>query len=281
MIVALAALVAATAAQPARRETSSTPVRSDAELYLTFDVSRSMLAASTPGGRARFERARAVGRTVLAGIRRRADGSCDPDQPDDAAALPDRRRTFGERRDRSLAADHAAAPGSVHDSARELAVGARARRRPELLRPDRPKRALVVFTDLDSDAFSLPGTLRILRRHRIEPFVVRVARPGERVFDASGRPYAYRSVSTVTVASLRSANWHAFEERDRAQLVAAIRDYLGAGPVSGSGLVESQQNLAPYTAFAALVLAVLLLAPALSAANPARRPPRERQATSG
>ena len=89
--------------------------------------------------------------------------------------------------------------------------------------PTAKKRALVVFTDLDSDAFSLAGTLRILRRHRIEPFVVRVARPGERVFDPSGRPYAYRSVSTVTVADLRSAGWQAFEERQPAPLVAAIR----------------------------------------------------------
>jgi hypothetical protein len=72
----------------------------------------------------------------------------------------------------------------------------------------------------------------------------------------------------VTVAGLRSAGWHAFEERDSASVVAAIRETLGDGPVSGGGLVESQQNLAPYAAFAAVLLAALLLAPALGAALP-------------
>ena len=173
-------------------------------------------------------------------------------------------------------------PGSGYTTARESslrALGLAADR--SYFDPQPKRRALVVFTDLDSDYFSLTGTLRILRGTGSSPSSSAWrGRGGGSSMRAGGR-YAYRSVSTVTVASLRSANWHAFEERDAARLVAAIRDYLGAGPVSGSGLVESQQNLAPYTAFAALVLAVLLLAPALSAANPARRPPRERQATSG
>jgi hypothetical protein len=261
--------------------TSSTTVRPDAEIYLTFDVSRSMLAAATPGGRARFDRARALGRTVLAGI---------GDVPTGVATLTNRMMPLlfptGDGRSVSAVVDHSLQimqpPPVPYTTARESslsALGLAADR--SYFDPTARKRALVVFTDLDSDSFSLAGTLRILHRHRIEPFVVRVARPGERVFDASGRPYAYRSISTVTVAGLRDANWHAFEERDKTQLVASIRDYLGAGPVSGSGLVESEQNLAPYTALASLVLAVLLLAPALAAAIPARRPPRESQATSG
>ena len=84
----------------------------------------------------------------------------------------------------------------------------------------------------------------------------------------------------MTVAGLRGANWSAFEERQPEQLVAAIRDYLGSGPVTGIGTVESQRNLAPYTALAALVLAVLLVLPAFSAAIPRRAQPPD-QAVSG
>ena len=203
VLVALAALVAVTAAQPARRVTSSTAVRSDAELYLTFDVSRSMLAASAPGGRARFDRARALGRTVLAGI---------GDVPIGVATLTNRMMPLlfptGDGRSVSSVIDHSLQimqpPPVPYTTARESslsALGLAADR--SYFDPTARKRALVVFTDLDSDAFSLAGTLRILRRHRIEPFVVRVARQGESVFDASGRPYAYRSISTVTVAGLR------------------------------------------------------------------------------
>ena len=43
-------------------------MRSDAELYLTFDVSRSMLAAGSPGGVTRLERARALGSDVHAAL---------------------------------------------------------------------------------------------------------------------------------------------------------------------------------------------------------------------
>jgi hypothetical protein len=269
-LVALAVVVAVTAAQPARREASSTPVRSDAEIYLTFDVSRSMLAATTPGGRARLERARALGRTVLEGI---------GDVPTGVATLTNRMMPLlfptGDERSVSAVIEHSLQimhpPPVPYTTARESslsALGLAADR--SYFDPTARKRALVVFTDLDSDAFSIAGTLRTLHRHRIEPFVVRVARPGERVFDPSGRPYAYRSISTVTVAGLRGANWRAFEERQPTKLVAAIRAYLGTGPVSGGGLVESQQNLAPTTALAALLLAVLLLVPALSAAIPVR-----------
>ena len=139
-LVALAALVAATAAQPAVRDTDSTPVRSDAELYLTFDVSRSMLAASAPGGVARLERARALGQGCPRGARRRSDRRRDAHEPDDAAPLPDRRRARSSSAvHRPLAADHAAPAGSPHGGAGELAGGAGARRRPQLLQPERPE----------------------------------------------------------------------------------------------------------------------------------------------
>ena len=272
-LVALGALVAVTAAQPALRDTSSTPVRSDAEIYLTFDVSRSMLAASAPTGRARLERARALGMTVHEAL---------GNVPTGVATLTNRMMPLlfptGDGRSVSAVIDHSLQimqpPPVPYTTARESslsALGLTADR--SYFDPTAGKRALVVFTDLDSDAFSLEGTLRMLRRHRIEPFVVRVARPGERVFDSHGRPYAYRSISTITVAGLRSAGWHAFEERQRVQLVTAIRGYLGSGPVGGGGLVESQQSLAPYTALAALVLTALLLVPAFSAAFPARAQP--------
>ena len=136
--------------------------------------------------------------------------------------------------------------------------------------PGARKRVLVVFSDLDTDPFSLNGTLRLLRQHRIEPFVVRVAAPGERIFDTSGRPYAYASTSTVTVAALRRANWHGFEENEGPRLVAEIRSYLGQGPIRPSGRIESQRSLAPVLALAALLVAAALVLPALRAGLLAR-----------
>ena len=272
-LIALAALVAATAAQPAVRATDSTPVRSDAELFLTFDVSRSMQASSAPGDVVRLERARALGREVHAALRRRSDGRRDAHEPDDAAPLSDRRRTGRDRRDRPLRC------GSCSPSRQRSPRPVRAHWPRSALPADRSyynpsarKRVLVVFSDLDSDFFSLEGTLRLLRQQRIEPFLVRVAAPGERIFDAAGRPNAYVSESTVTIDGLRRAGWHAFEEDESARLVTEIRSYLGRGPVGASGLVESQRSLAPWLALAALALTAALVFPALRTGAPCARP---------
>jgi hypothetical protein len=245
-------------------------VRADAEIYLTFDVSRSMLASQEPGGTARLERARALGRTIQARLR---------ETPAGVATLTNRMMPLlfptGDGRSVSAVIDHSLQilqPAPVpYTTAREsslAALGLAADR--SYFDPTARKRALVVFTDLDSDSFSLQGTLALLHRHRIEPFVVRVAQPGERVFDGDGHPYAYRSVSTVTVAGLRHANWRAFEEQQPEQLVTAIREYLGAGPMTGSGFDESQRALTPFGALAALILAAVLVAPALRAGIPIR-----------
>lgn len=269
-LVALGALVAATAAHPALRDTVSTPVRSDAEVYLTFDVSRSMLATTAPGRVVRLERERALGRAVHAAL---------PGIPTGVATLTNRMMPLvfptGDARTVSAVIDHSLRIMQprpvVYSTPREtsLATLSLAADR-SYFDPTARKRLLVVFTDLDSDFFSLTGTLRLLRRHGIEPFLVRVARPGERVFTASGRPYAYVPASTVSVAALRRAGWHAYEEDERSRLISELRSSLGSGPVHASGVVESQRDLAPLLAFASLVLASALVLPALRAGLLAR-----------
>ena len=186
-LVALAALVAVTAAQPAIRETDSTQVRSDAELFLTFDVSRSMLATGVPDGVARLQRARILGRDVHAALR---------DVPTGVATLTNRMMPLlfptGDARGVTAVLDHSLRimqpPPARLSAARAsslAALGLAADR--SYYNPSARKRVLVVFSDLDSDFFSLDGTLRLLRQHRIEPFLVRVAPPGERIFDGAFR----------------------------------------------------------------------------------------------
>jgi hypothetical protein len=269
-IVALAALVAATAAQPAVRDTDSTQVRSDAELFLTFDVSRSMLATGAPGGRPRMERARTLGSVVHSAL---------PEVPTGVATLTNRMMPLlfptGDARGVAAVIDHSL---RIMQPPPERLTAARASSLAALslaadrsyFNPSARKRVLVVFSDLDSDFFSLDGTLRLLRQHRIEPFLVRVAVPGERIFDSAGRPNAYVSESTVTVGALRRAKWHAFEEGETGRLVSEIRAYLGDGPVGASGVVESQRNLAPLFALAALLVTAALVLPGLRAGLLAR-----------
>ena len=229
-LVALAALVAATAAQPMVRDTDST-TRALGRRALPH-LRRQPLDArgGRAGGRVRLERARALGRNVHAAV---------PDVPTGVATLTNRMMPLlfptGDARGVTAVIDHSlrimqpqpvALTAARASSLAALSLAADR----SYFNPSSRKRVLVVFSDLDSDFFSLDGTLRLLRQHRIEPFLVRVAAPGERVFDAAGRPYAYVSVSTVTVDALRQASWHAFEEGETARLVAEIRSYLGVRP---------------------------------------------------
>ena len=270
-LVALGVLVAATAAHPAIRDSVSTPARSDAELYLTFDVSRSMLAAAAPGKVVRLERERALGRAVHAAL---------PGVPTGVATLTNRMMPLifptGDARAVSAVIDHSLRimqPRPVaYTTAREssLATLSLAADR-SYFDPTARKRLLVVFGDLDSDFFSLTGTLQLLRKQGIEPFLVRVARPGELVFTPSGRPYAYVPASTVTVAALRDAGWHAYEEDEQARLIKELHASLGSGPTGPSGVVLSQRDLAPLLALGALAVAAALAFPALRAGLLARR----------
>lgn len=268
--VALAALVATAAAQPALRDTASTRVRADAELYLTFDVSRSMLAASSPTGVVRFERARSIGQRINAALQ---------DVPTGVATLTNRMMPLlfptGDERDVTAVIDHSL---KIMQPQPAFLTAARATQLGALsLAADRSyfdpgirKRVLVVFSDLDSDFFSLDGTLRLLRRHGIEPFLLRIAAPGEQIFDSHGQPVSYTSVSTVTVRALRAAGWHAYEEGQTSQAIRDIRRYLGNAPTTPSGLVQSRRNLAWLPALGALLLVAALTLPSLRAGLPSR-----------
>jgi len=269
-LAVLAALVAATAAQPSIRTTDRTPVRADAELYLTFDVTRSMLAAARPGAVVRFERARTIGLRVHRALR---------DVPTGVATLTNRMMPLlfptGDERSVEAVLRHSlkimqpqptflTAPRASQLGTLTLAADR------SYFNPEARTRVLVVLSDLDTDFFSLDGTLTLLRRHRIEPFLVRVAKPGERIFDRNGQPERYTSVSTVSVSQLRSAGWHAYEESQPDKLISDIRSYLGAGAMRPSGVVESQRNLAPLLALLALLTAIALTVPSLHAGLTAR-----------
>jgi hypothetical protein len=265
-LAALGVLVALVAAQPVIRDRAAATVRSDAEVYLTFDVSRSMLAQATPESPVRLERAIERADVIRRGL---------PDVPIGIATLTNRMMPLlfptGDQRGVS-----AVLSGSVRilqpqparlTAARATQLGALTLAADRsYYNPEARRRALVVLTDLDTDFFSLQGTLGLLRRQRIEPFVVRVARPGETVFGPSGKPLAYRPASTVSVEALRAAGWHAYEEGRSAEAIPAIRAYLGDGQLEPRGTVLSARSLVVPLAAVAGALVLGLTVPGLRVA---------------
>ena len=264
-LVVLALLVAAAAAQPAVRDASGTSACGRTR----SSTSRSTSAArcwpsSSPGGVARFERARSLGRRIHVALH---------DVPTGVATLTNRMMPLlfptGDERGVTAVLDHSLTimqpPPVPLSAARASQLGALTLAADRsYFDPDSSKRVLVVFSDFDTDFFSAVGTLRLLRRHHIEPFLIRTAAPREQIFDARGLPEPYASVSTVSVHSLRSAGLHAYEEGQTDQAIAAIRSYLGRGTTRPSGIVEGQHSLAGLTALGALLLVLALAAPSIN-----------------
>jgi hypothetical protein len=269
-------LVAAAAAQPTLRDTGGAQMRSDVELYLAFDVSRSMGATASPGARNRLDRSLALARRLHGGLQ---------DVPTGVATLTTRMLPllFPIMDGRGVPAVLGGSvalmqpPPTALTTPRASQVGAitLAAHRTYFSRSAR-RRALVVFSDLDSDEFGLSGTLTTLRRARIEPFVVRVAAPGDRLFASDGRPDAYRSTSTLAVSQLRGAGWHAYEESQLERLARDVQQFLGTGPTRRSGVVESQRPLASVLGLAALAAVAALTLPSLLAGITAGRRLRRR-----
>lgn len=265
-LAVLGAVVAAAAAQPAIRTSASVPMRADAEIYLTFDVTRSMLARRSLDGPVRLERARVIAREIHGGLL---------DVPTGVATLTNRMMPllFPTGDERGVSAVLANSVRIMQPQparltaprATQLGVLTLAADR-SYYNPEARRRALVVFSDLDTDYFSLEATLKLLRDHQIEPFVVRVAAAGEQIFDAQGRALAYRPASTVSVAQLRAAGWHAFEESQSQRTISEIKGYLGVGAMQENGLIESEKSIAMYVALVALLLVAALTVPGLCAA---------------
>ncbi len=134
-------------------------------------------------------------------------------------------------------------PGRLHDGSRKLARRAEPCRRPQLLRPELPGSACwscsatsTATSSASTGRFGCCGSTGSSRSSS-------ASQPrASGSSTTAGRPYAYVSASTVTVAALRRANWHAFEEGEREQ--ARRRDPLvpRQGPIGESGLVESQRK---------------------------------------
>jgi hypothetical protein len=274
-LVALAAVVAATAAQPALRDVGGERMRTDAEIYLAFDVSRSMLASATPRGANRLDRAIDVGKRLHAGLTEFPTGvaTITNRMMPLLFPIPDRRGVTAVL-ERSVAIAQPAPARLTTPRATQLGAMTLAANR-TYFGKDAERRALIVLSDLDTDGFGLDGTLAALRRSRIEPFLVRVAAPGELIFDPAGRPEPYRSSSTLAVSMLRSAGWRAYESTQVDRAIADVRAHLGAGPARPSGVVRSQRMLAPVLGLAALALVALLTVPSLVAGL------RVRQAATG
>jgi hypothetical protein len=252
-------LLGLAAARPSLRIEHSRTTRTDVQVMVALDSSRSMLAAPAAGRPARWQRAEAFARRLRAAV---------PSVPMGLSSLTNRLlpylfptsdprafdlvldQAYGiERPPPALTLDHWV---TVFDPLSEVA-----QRR--YFSPTVHKRILVVLSDAEAHAFDARAVLRQLNRSQTAPVVVRFWRPGERIFRSDSR--SYRATQPNALTPLRRAGWPAFSELQLGAAVAFVRKAVGSGALVRVGYEREDFQLAPLLALAAFVPLLVLILP--------------------
>jgi von Willebrand factor type A domain len=269
LLVALAALLLAgvlvglAAAQPVLERSRTVEVRTDAEVFVVLDISRSMLAQHDLRSARRFDRARTAAsrlRAALAGV------------PVGLASLTDRvlphlfpspdEDVFEVTLERSLAIERPPPSAAASTLATSLSsLGAI--RSLRYFAPSAKKRLVVVLTDGESTPVASARVGALFRRPpAIEAIFVHVWDDDERVYSRGTPEARYRpdpASRTVLERLADSTGGYVYSEDDLGAATQRARELLGSGPTVVEGRSGDRIALAPYlAAFAFFPLALLL-----------------------
>jgi hypothetical protein len=249
------ALLGVAAAQPVVRVERAAPIRLDAEAFVVADISRSMLAASSPSSPTRFERATAAGRSLAAGLQ---------DVPVGVASLTDRllphvfptgnASVVGAVLTRVLAIERPPPSEPTPDRATAFSALA-ALAEANVYGAGSSKRLAYLLTDGESRPFAVTELARELAAGGVGLVIVRFWREDERVWGSGGEPERYRpdpeSGRALVELAAATAAGRVFGEEDLAGAAAAGRAFLGPGPTAPAAVRERDVPLAGYLALAA------------------------------
>jgi len=258
-LIGVVALLALAAMQPVIRTHHGTRSRTDAQLFIVLDTSRSMAAAATPTGPTRLARAERIARTL---------GSQFGDLPVGVATFTDRvlpdlfptadRAAFDSVVSAVTVEDpppqNVSTIATTFDTLSSLATNG--------FFPDSVhKRVVVVLTDGESSPFDPQEVASALANHGVRLKVVRIGNGRDRVWRADGKPEAgYRpdpAGARRDIAELESA----IGGSPRQSTAAFVRNAVASGPSAPVGVETRTLTLAPVPAVLALVLLIAIFRP--------------------
>lgn len=251
LVLAVVGLLVLAATQPVLRTTAALHARTDAQVFVVLDTSRSMLAAPAPGATTRLARAKSIAEQVAASLRGVPVGVAtftDRVLPDlfptaDSGAVDGVLRSVKIEdpppRDVNTVATTFDALSSVATQGFFLG-GVH-------------KRAVLLITDGESRPFDPHALASALGHAGITLVIDRVGGGADRVWRANGTAEAnYRpdpagaraAVAQLAAATRESATGDPTSELQRA---------LGSGPTHAVGQTAETKTLAPYVALLALL----------------------------
>jgi hypothetical protein len=253
-LAAVPVLVGVAAAQPVVTSTRTVPQRTDAEVFVVMDTSRSMLASPASGEPTRFERARDQALALQERL---------PEIPLGIASMTDRvlphlfptvdRRTYRETMLEAVGIERPPPSTSFGTNITTLdSLGAL----PTLafFAPGAKKRAVVVFTDGETQPVSTLAT-DFAQPPRIDAMFVQIGDASERIFE-SGVPeagyQADRNAPTLLAEAAAAVDGRVVEEGEVDEVARALREALGTGPTRPRRIEGNRQALMPWVALLAV-----------------------------
>lgn len=262
-LAAVPALLGIAAAQPVIETERTLPERTDAQVFVVLDISRSMLASAGPGAPTRFERAREIARGLRDSV---------PEVPVGVASFTDwvLPHLFPTADARVFAATLARAidierppPGAFYLTVATNLNSLRSVPETGYFPPSAKKRVLVVLTDGETQPLEDDLARAFRRRPRIETIFVHVWGSKERIYETGVEEGGYLP-DTRSVASLERAaslvGGQVLAESDSSGLANAVREAVGEGATVARAHESGRLALMPYLTLAALLpLGFLLL----------------------
>jgi len=254
-ICAVAALLAIAAAQPVISGSRSHSGRSDAQVFVLFDVSRSMLARNSAGAPDRLQRAKELALQLRHGV---------PDVPFGVVSLTDRvlphlfptldpnvfesvlRDAVGiERPPPSGTNDLATDFGSIGDTATNNYYGVGV-----------DKRVLVVFSDGESGYFDDNVLHQDFEKGKVHVLFVHLWNPDQKIYLSKNHVdpgYRPDPQSNQEAQRLAAAGGGEVVGDDPAQMISDTKTLVGTGPHTTIREQRTRVSLGPFVALMALL----------------------------
>jgi von Willebrand factor type A domain len=261
-VCAVCGLLALAAAQPVLATSRQLRERTDAQVFVVVDTSRSMLASAGPDQPRRFDRARDIAVELAGGL---------PEVPIGVASMTDGllphlfpttdRRVLEATLQKTLDIE---SPGPSTFFTRRATTLDALEAAPTLnyFPPSAKKRVLVVLTDGETRPLERDLASAYRREPKIETVFVRIWSADERIYLTGVAEFGYsadpRSDAALAAVAER-VGARVVQEADVDELRAAVLDLLGEGPTTERRHEGNRLALMPWlTLAAALPLGYLL-----------------------
>jgi von Willebrand factor type A domain len=249
-------LLGLAAAQPVIETTRTLPERTDAQVFVVVDVSRSMLASAKPGAPSRYERARAVALglsnqlpEVPFGIASLVSGVLPHLFPTTDA------RVFAAALAKTVDPTHAP-PAPSHVTLATNLNGLHSVPELNYFPPTATRRVLVVLTDGETQPLEPRLARAYNRRPRIETVFVRFWDADERIYETGVAEGGYQPdprSEALLASAAELVGGQVFEEDDATGAATAVRAAIGAGETIDRKHETGRLALMPYLTLAALL----------------------------